>query len=48
MDVNQPLILIPDINYRFRPYSMLFKITNNLDDKNALYNAFLKIGKYNQ
>ena len=48
MDVNQPLILIPDINYRFRPYLMLFKITHNLDDKNALYNAFLKIGKYNQ
>ena len=43
IDVNQPLISISNTNYRFRPYLMLFKIAMNLDDENALYNAFLQI-----
>lgn len=45
MDVNQPLISISDTNYRFRPYLMLLKFAMNSDDKNTLYNAFLKINK---
>lgn len=45
IDVNQPLISISDTNYRFRPYLMLLKFAMNLDDKNTLYNAFLKIDK---
>lgn len=45
IDVNQPLISISDTNYRFRPYLMLLKFAMNSDDKNTLYNAFLKINK---
>lgn len=45
IDVNQPLISISDTNYRFRPYLMLLKFAMNSDDKNTLYNAFLKIDK---
>lgn len=45
IDVNQPLISISDTNYRFRPYLMLLKYAMNSDDKNTLYNAFLKIDK---
>ena len=45
IDVNQPLISISDTNYRFRPYLMLLKFAMNSEDKNTLYNAFLKIDK---
>lgn len=45
IDVNQPLISISDTNYRFRPYLILLKFAMNSDDKNTLYNAFLKIDK---
>lgn len=45
IDVNQPLISISNTNYRFRPYLTLFKIAMSSDDKNTLYNEFLKINE---
>lgn len=45
IDVNRPIISIG--KYRIMPQSVTFEIAANLDDKNALYDAFLQAKKFN-
>ncbi len=44
IDVNRPTISVG--KYRIMPQCVTFEITTNLDDRNALYDAFIQVKKF--
>lgn len=44
IDVNRPTISVG--KHRIMPQCVTFEITTNLDDRNALYDAFIQVKKF--